>query len=150
MDKYDTARPFIAVFLFLRKDEKIALLLRRNTPWMNNFYGLPGGKVDKEESFAQAARREVLEELGVKVSSENDLKYLMTSHRKADDETDSWVDVYFEVEKWQGEAVNAEPDVHSELAWLDPNDLPENVVPDVRIALEQIAAGKKYFEYNWK
>jgi 8-oxo-dGTP diphosphatase len=135
-----------AVTMVLRKGDKIAFLLRSNTDWMNGFYGLPGGRVDAGEQLATAAMREANEEIGVTIDKA-DLKLLLTWQRHYDD--GDWVDVVFEVTKWEGEPYNAEPNVHSELTWLDPNDLPKNVLAENKFLLEQIAAGKTYAEYGW-
>ena len=87
-----------------------------------------------------------MEEAGVIIDPQ-DLTYAHTMHRHADDI--DWVDVYFEAAKWEGEPHNAEPEKAEEFAWLDMNNLPENVVPPFRAALEAIARGEQYSEYNW-
>jgi 8-oxo-dGTP diphosphatase len=75
---------------------------------------------------------------------------LLTVHRNdAESDIRFWVDVYFEAVSWRGEPFNAEPDIHSEFTWLDPENLPKNVIKSVRYALEQIAAGSQYAEYGW-
>jgi hypothetical protein len=56
----------------------------------------------------------------------------------------------FEAERWQGELINAEPHVHSEVSWLDLDNLPENIIPEIRFALEQIKVGITYAEFGWK
>lgn len=147
---YDTAQPYIASFVIFRKDNKVAFVLRSNTKWMNGYYGLPSGKVEKKESFSSAALREAKEEVGVTVES-NDLKHLLTLHRNESSEVgNEWIDVYFEATKWEGKLRNAEPHIHSELAWFDLNNLPENVVPAVRAGLEAIQANKVYEEWGWE
>ncbi len=147
--KYDTATPYIASYILLRKGDKVAFVLRSNTSWMNGYYGLPSGKVEKGEYYLAAAAREAKEEVGIDVK-EADLRHALTVHRiePADDGASDWVDVYFEADHFEGEPYNAEPDVHSELAWLSLNNLPANVIPSVKHALEAITAGKTYTEYN--
>lgn len=146
MAKYDIATPYTAVYLVIRKDERVAFVLRQNTDWMNGFYSLPAGKVEKGESFTAAAVREAHEETGISVSPEN-LRALITVHRNSPDSL--WVDMCFEVLQWEGEPYNAEPHVHSELTWFDPRELPENVIPETRFLLQEIEAGKRYTEYGW-
>ena len=152
--KYESAAtPYTASYLVFRQAEKIALLLRENTPWMNGYWGLPSGKVDKEgkngsESFTAAAIHEAQEEVGANVKQGN-LKHLLTMHRNEPSQDMAWVDVFFEVTDWDGELRNAEPQIHSTLDYFDPDHLPEKVVPSVRFALEAIAAGKTYVEYGW-
>lgn len=142
---YDTATPRIASYLLIRKDGKLAFVLRSNTTWMNGYYGMPSGKIEAGECFSVGAAREGLEETGITVAPQN-LRFAHVMHRM---EGDDWVDVYFDVLDYEGEVYNAEPHVHSELAWLDSANLPENVIPSVKFALQQIDAGKMYSEYGW-
>jgi 8-oxo-dGTP diphosphatase len=146
MTKYDTAAPYIASFVLLRRGNTVAFVLRANTQWMNGYYGLPSGKVEKNERFMAAAVREAKEEVGVTIAEDN-LSHAVTVHRY--DVDIQWVDVLFEVSSWEGEPYNAEPHMHSELVWLDLDNLPENVIPSVRYELEQIKAGKTYGEFGW-
>lgn len=141
------ARPRIASFVILRKDGKIAFVLRQNTGWMNGFYGLPSGKVEPDESYSSAAIREVKEEVGIDVSL-NNLQFVHVMHRHENDGAD-WVDVFFEATKYNGEVVNAEPHMHAEVAWFDPHNLPKNIIPPVRAAIGYIEDGITYGEYGW-
>jgi len=147
--KYDTATPYIASYIVVRNEGKIAFVLRSNTSWMNGYYGLPSGKTEKDESFVAGAIREAKEEIGISLKPEN-VRHILTVHRKEPSEIGmTWVDVYFEADTWEGEPYNAEPHMHSKLEWLDPDKLPENVIPAVMFALEQIKNGRNYGEYGW-
>lgn len=148
--KYSSATPYIASFVLVRKGSAVAFVLRSNTKWMNGYYGLPSGKVEKGESFTAAAIREAKEEVGILVKEEH-LTHALTVHRYAPSSfANEWVDIYFEVAEWVGEPYNAEPNIHGELAWLDLDHLPDNIVPSVRYALEQIKQGEAYGEYGWE
>jgi 8-oxo-dGTP diphosphatase len=146
--KYDSATPYIAAFVIFRKDGKIALLLRSNTGYRDGEYGLPSGKVDPGESYTQAAIRESKEEVGVGLNR-TDLKHVLTAHRMGDKDETEWVDVIYETSNWQGELSNAEPHKHSELKWVDLDNLPANTIPPIRHYLHEITAGKTYTEYGW-
>jgi len=145
---YDTAQPFLAAYVLLRRQGKIAFVLRSNTSWMNGYYCLPAGKVELNERATAAAAREAREEAGVNIK-EADLRIAHVCQRKSDDDTLMWIDVLFEVSSWEGEPRNAEPQSHGELAWFDPNNPPENVVPSVQFFLQQIKSGNTYSEYGW-
>jgi len=152
-DKYpEVARPYTACFVILRRGNKVAMVLRKNTGWMDGYYGLPAGKVEWFEQFSTGAIREAKEEAGVDIDL-NDLKFVHVVHRHdesvADNKFMDWVDVDFEADKWTGEPHNAEEDKSERLDWLDLNNLPENIVLSQRTALLQIAKGDFYSEYGW-
>jgi 8-oxo-dGTP diphosphatase len=143
---FDTATPYIASYVIMRKGNKIAFVLRSKTNWMNNYYGLPSGKVEKQENYKRAAIREAKEEVGIDINPK-DLKFVHVMHRN---EGHEWVDIFFEAAKWQGEPYNAEPHMHSEFLWLDLKKLPKNTIPSVAFALGKISKGELYSEYGWK
>ena len=147
--KFDTAQPRLACFVVLRRGNKIAFVLRSNTDWMNGYYGLPAGKVEVHESAAAGATREALEETGVTIK-QTDLRAVHVAHRWDGDDGYDWLDVLFEADRWEGTPFNAEPEKHSELAWLDPKNLPKNVIPSVRSYVTQIESGNLYSEYGWE
>lgn len=149
-DKYDSARPYTACFIILMQDDKIAMVLRKNTGWMDGHYGLPAGKLEYHETFTQGAIREAKEEAGVDISPD-DMRVVHVAHRHHGngEEFMDWVDAYFAVDAWRGEPHNTEPDKAERLDWLPINDLPANVVPPQRAALTEIAKGNFYSEFGW-
>lgn len=151
--KYDTQRPYAASYVIVKNEAGlVAFVMRSNTNWMNGFYGLPSGKTEVDESFVAAAVREAKEEIGIDVE-EKDLVHAITCHRfsvEGDNKSMVWADVYFEVIKYTGQVINAEPHMHSELTWLDPNNLPENVIPSVAETIKAWSKGERYFEHGWK
>lgn len=149
MSYEDIACPNIACYVLVRKGDEIIGLLRDGTDWMNGYYGIAQGKVEKHEPYTAAAVREIQEELGVTVKPQ-DLKPVLVMHRwEPSSQAQDWVDIYFEVTKWQGELKNNEPHKHSKLDWLKLTDLPDNIIPCISYALEQIAQGNMYAEYGW-
>ncbi len=144
---FDTASPYLAVYLYMKRGDTCLFVKRANTSWMDGYYGFPAGKVEKDEPSLQAAIREAREEVGVDIT-ESDLKHVLTTHRKSPDM--DWIDIVFEVTSWKGEPYNAEPHMHSEIAWLKIEDLPENIVPNNRYLLEQLLIGNSYAEFGWE
>lgn len=148
----EAARPYTACFVILKKGNKIAMVLRRNTGWMDGHYGLPAGKGEWFETISTGAIREAKEESGVDIDIEH-LRFIHIAHRHGhDDNRDKfidWVDVYFKADKWVGEPHNAEEEKSERLDWLDLNDLPDNIVPSQLAALNHIVKGEFYSEYGW-
>ena len=58
-------RPVVGIALFILNEKNEILLGLRNGLVGNNTWGLPGGKLDKNESFENASLREVTEECGL-------------------------------------------------------------------------------------
>lgn len=144
------ARPHAAAMIIFRDGNKIAFLLRKNTKWMNDHYGLPGGKVEHGESYSQAAIREAAEEVGVQIAPEH-LEHRLTINRKSTSADGMyWTDTVFEAVNWTGDLHNAEPHQHAELVWFDVNELPDNTIPVGIFYLDQIFAGNRYAEYGWE
>lgn len=151
-DKYpEVARPYIACFTILRRDNKIAMVLRKNTSWMDGYYGLPAGKGEWFESFTAGAAREAKEEAGVEIELKN-LRFVHMVHRHASDKVSKkfmdWVDVYFEADEWEGEPFNAEAEKSERLDWLELDNLPDNIVPPQLEAIKHIVNGEFYSEYR--
>ncbi len=64
----------IAVVSVIIKDDKILLLKRQNTPWMNWYWWVPWWRLDEWESMTFWAMRELKEEIWIEIS-ENDILF---------------------------------------------------------------------------
>jgi 8-oxo-dGTP diphosphatase len=133
------------VSLLLIRDGKVCLLRRSNTGYEDGKYCYIAGHKDEGETIAQAMIREAAEEAGIVIHPE-DLTLAHTMNRFDHDERLSF---FFTVSKWEGEPENLEPHKHDDLAWFPLDALPENMVPYMRFALEQVKAGKNYAEFGW-
>jgi 8-oxo-dGTP diphosphatase len=134
------------VAIILRDGNKVLFVLRKNTGWMDGYYGLPGGHLEDGESFKQAAVRELHEEVDIEVSNDT-LQHAMTSQELSIIEPVR-VCLWFEAPSWEGEVKNAEPEKHERIEWLDLDELPENVIPTTRLKLEALKSGQVYFEHD--
>jgi 8-oxo-dGTP diphosphatase len=68
-------------------------------------------------------------------------------HRKSESER---VSFFFSTDDWDGEPEDREPEKCSELAWYPLRELPPNMVPHVRHAINQVALGNPYSEFGWR
>ena len=91
------------------------------------------------------AIREAKEEAGIEIRP-SDIAVVGVMHMKAEDE---WVPFFLAASKWSGDVVNAEPDKCDDLSWHSVHDLPPNMVPYVRQALENYLNGKYFDSFGW-
>lgn len=148
----DRHREVPASYLVLIKDGKVLLSRRFNTGYMDGNYSLPAGHVDKGETFTHCIIRESKEEIGIDLSPE-DLKVSHLMHRFSGAQWGDLgyrIDVFFTSDKWQGDIVNKEPDKCDDLSWHNLNNLPNNIIPYIRQALEGINKKIFYSELGWE
>lgn len=139
-----------ASYLVLIKDNKILLLRRYNTGYEDGNYSLIAGHVDQGETFTQAIIRETKEEANIDILS-NDLRVAHVMHRNSGTiENNERVDIFFVAEKWNSEIINKEPYKCDDLSWFDLDNLPENIIPYIRQAVECIKNKIYYSEHGWQ
>lgn len=136
------------VFLVVRKDDQILLLQRKDTGYWDGCYSMVSGHVELGENFTDAIIREAKEEAGISITREQ-VKVIHVQNKMADDATHQRVHVYFLASGRTGEIQNMEPDKCSDLSWFAINQLPENISPCVRFAIEHIQKGAFYSEFWW-
>jgi 8-oxo-dGTP diphosphatase len=112
--------PARIVAAVLVRDGRVLLCLRSpGRRWSPCTWDLPGGHVERGESDPVALARELGEELGVAVP-ETAIAASLPEVRIIDPEVDMRVWV---IADWTGDAVNAAPDEHDEIAWFRPAQL---------------------------
>lgn len=131
--------------MFFVRNNEILLLRRYNTGYRDGEYSLPAGHIEEKEFASTAAIREILEEVGVTINSDN-LVPAHIMHRHRDDH--ERIDFFFATEKWSGDLVNAEPNKCDQLDWFPIKKLPENTIPYIRTAIEKWNGGKFYSEFS--
>jgi 8-oxo-dGTP diphosphatase len=136
--------PVTVHLLFFREDQ-VLLLRRFNTGYADGQYSVPAGHLDGGETVVAAAVREGLEETGMRIAAD-DIVFSSVVHRKDGDER---VDFFVHVRHWQGEPANTEPDKCDELRWVHLNEMPDNVIPYVRKAIQNHRDGIKFVEFGW-
>ena len=134
-----------AVHLFLIQDSQVLLLRRFNTGYEDGKYSVIAGHLNGDEEIKAAMIREAREEVGVEISP-LDLRVVGVMHRKSNDER---IDFFLVATSWSGEITNREPYKCDQLAWFDMDDLPENVIPYVRKALDNYRQGNWFDSFGW-
>ena len=133
-------------YLFLIKDNKILLQRRFQTGFMDGFYGVPAGHLDGKEAAREGCAREIKEEIGIDIKPE-DLEMVHIMHRKA--EEDERIDFFMTTKSYSGEIENVEPNKCDDLSWFELNELPDNIVNYVKIAIENYREGISYSEFGY-
>lgn len=135
-----------AVYLILIKRNKIHLLRRFNTGWQDGKYSLISGHVHKYESLVKAMAREAKEEAGIYLRPEN-LRIAHTMYRKSNYEHE-YIDFFLATDDWKGEPKITEPDKCDDMGWFPLNDLPQNLLPHVRKAIENYLSRVPFSEFS--
>lgn len=136
---------FIATNVIIERDGKILLSRRKNKSWGNGLLCVPGGHVEQGEMPIQAAIREAKEELGLDVKPV-DLSFLCVEVKHVSNRR--YMSVEF-ILKTDQEPQNAEPNECSELIWVDPKDLPDDVILNFRNIIQKAYLGKQtYIEFS--
>jgi 8-oxo-dGTP diphosphatase len=136
----------VTVHMFFFRGEKILLIRRFQTGYMDGYYSIPAGHLDGNEPVRLAAVREAYEEIGVRIDPAQ-IQFAGVFHRSEGDER---VDFFVHVLSWGGEPVNTEPDKCDELRWADMNELPGNTIPYIRQAIMNFKAGVAFEEFGWE
>ncbi len=135
--------PVTVHLLFFRGDQ-ILLLRRFNTGYADGQYSVPAGHLDGGETVMAAAAREAEEETGLRLDM-NDLTFSSVMHRMEGDER---VDFFVHVHRWQGDPVNTEPNKCDDLRWVNVNQLPDNLIPYVKKAIQNHQSGIIFDEFS--
>jgi 8-oxo-dGTP diphosphatase len=123
---------YAAAYLVLRRGDSVLLSRRLNTGFMDGHWSMVAGHLNGGESALAAMIREAREEAGIVVNPVA-LTPRLCMHRKA----------------LTREITNLEPDKCSELEFFPISNLPDNMVPNVRYALESMARNQIYVEFGW-
>ncbi len=147
MANAEKSRPYVAVMLLLRKDDKILLQRRYKTGYADGLYNPVSGHVDSKESAVEALVREAREEANISVDPK-DLKFVHLLQFLPPPGDKEYMYMYFECTNWKGEPKIMEPEKHDDLSWFSLNQLPDNIVKSMHSAIEYYKQGITYSEFN--
>jgi 8-oxo-dGTP diphosphatase len=136
------------VFLVDKKEDKVLLLKRANTGFLDGYWSVPAGRLEEGESASAWAKRELLEEVGIKTRN-GDWSAPLVMHHK--NEKGERIYYFFVCDEWDWSPINAEPDKCDQVEWFAIKDLPKEMISHVRFAFEQMINGTwRYFEYGFE
>lgn len=119
----------LIVWTALQDESGRVLLARRSgTALADGLWNLPGGSVEAGEALADAARRELREEVGVEVECADLIPVGVSRYDTQDrDRRMQGVDFLFVARHWQG--APAPLDKTSEVGWFALDALPADLLP---------------------
>jgi 8-oxo-dGTP diphosphatase len=139
-----------ASYLILRRSNEVLLLRRFQTGYKDGNYSLPAGHVEEGETFTQTLIREVKEEIDITLSAQHVHFSHIMQRESLVPERHGRIDVFFTAEQWSGEPINNEPHKCDDLRWFPLDQLPKNIIPYIREALEKSAQKTPYSEVGYK
>lgn len=134
------------VYLILVRSDKILLSRRYNTGFHDGDYSFPAGHLDGNETMIQTMIREAKEEIGIDLKLGN-LKLVHVMHRK--EPSEERINFFFTAEKWIGEPKIMEPHKCDDLNWFEIDNLPNNVIPYIKQAINCFKNKIFYSEIGW-
>ncbi|MCB9805676.1 NUDIX domain-containing protein [Candidatus Nomurabacteria bacterium] len=135
----------IAVYAVFIKEGKVLLQRRENSGFCDGMYGIPSGHVEENEMPTESLVREIKEEIDVDFTKEN-IKFSSFNYHMVKDGND-YVNLFFVIEKWEGEPKIMEPDKCSDLGWFSIDDMPENTIEYVKNGILNSLENKNYSEH---
>ena len=127
-------RPSIGVGVLVWKDRQL-LLGERLAAGQPVCWQFPGGYLENGESVIDCARREVLEETGIKVRA---LRHLGYTDRQFELAGKIYITLLVSCEYDSGDAVVLEPEKCAGWQWFDYQQLPEPLFEPITRFLEQL------------
>jgi 8-oxo-dGTP diphosphatase len=135
----------VIVHTLLYRADRLLLLRRARTGYLDGWYALPGGHLERGESIVACAIREVREETGVAVEAGHLQPAAVLPYRSADQQG---IDFIMRCDFFGGEPHLAEPERFDELGWWSVDALPNPTVPYVAQALALIRGGQWFLEFR--
>lgn len=135
----------VACYLILIENNKILLQLRDNTNYMQDSYGVPSGHLEENEGVTKCMIREVKEEIGIDIKKEDlELKYVLNRKSSAE-----YICLFFTAKKYVGIPKIMETDKCKELKFFDIDNLPNNLVPELKQFLNDTKNGNIFGETDY-
>lgn len=132
-----------ASHIIFQRGNLVLLIRRFQTGYGDGQYSLPAGHVEPGEFPAATAIREAAEEVGSQIEPAN-LAFGHVMFRRSESDR---ADFFFICRDFVGEPENLEPEKCDELLWAPIENLPENTLPYIRFALQNIQNNIPFSEF---
>ncbi|MDO8341300.1 MAG: NUDIX domain-containing protein [Candidatus Woesebacteria bacterium] len=141
----ESNRPIIAVGVLIFNSDNKILLGERFSNFGKGMNALPGGKVEKNETFVKSAERELFEETGLCDSVISFGKYISIAYENIFGLDGLTVGILARTESEPKEIVGEEI---GNWKWYDIENLPENIFPPSKRIIDNYKCKKILFRQN--
>lgn len=129
---------------------ELLLHRRQNTGYADGLWDCAGsGHVDEGEPMTMAVVREAQEEVGLSVLP-GDVRFATMAHARDPQDGTVYIDAYFWVESFVGEARICEPHKSAELAWFALDTLPDDLIAKRRRSIDNALGGVPFSQEGWE
>lgn len=121
--------------LVIKDDKEVLLVINKN----RYYWEAPGGKVEVEEMIEDAVIREIKEEtnINVKIIKNIEVYQYYQKEKKV-----HWISLGYLAKYLSGKYKNLEPDKIKEIQWFSLKNIPHNINPNTKQALENYKKSK--------
>lgn len=134
-------RPKVGVGVIIFKDGKV-LVGKRKASHGAGEYAFPGGHLEYMESFEDCAKRETMEECGIKIKN---VRFLNVSNLIAYNPK-HYVNIQLIADWESGEPQDLEPEKVNEWQWFPIDEIPGQKFIFSEQGIESIKTGRNYFD----
>ncbi len=133
----------VVVHTLLWRRGTVVLLRRAGTGYLDGWYALPGGHLQRGEGVVECAVREIREETGIDVDASQLRAAAVMPYVSGEQQG---IDFIMACDDFTGEPTLAEPDRADAIGFWRADALPHNTVPYLRRALELVANREWFLE----
>ncbi len=134
-------RPKVGMGVMILKDGKVLMGQRKVSHGIGE-YAFPGGHLEYMESFEDCAKREVMEEAGIKIKNIKFLHVGNIFHYAPK----HYVNIVLLAEWESGEPQVLEPEKLESWQWYNLDDLPDPVFIQTGLAIKSYKTGNNYYD----
>ena len=137
----ENQKPRVGISVMVLKDNKVLFGKRKGSHGSGD-YAFTGGHLEYMESFEDCAKRETLEEAGIKIKNVK-FQFLINTLSFA---PKHYVHIGMVAEWENGELKNLEPEYCEGWGWYDLNNLPSPILKLDAMLVDSYKTGKNYYD----